>query len=98
MVNENTEIHLTEEQKVTIQLRINHFLEACQLYKIPCFITAAIENDTSGTKYTSSIYHDQKLTEDKIALIMKVLNGYQVVDPREIEDSIDPYLLPESFS
>ena len=78
---------LDHAQKEQIESRLRDLLEVCQLYGVPVYATAAIENNEEDTVYNRIIYsaqaHQMKLTNDQIRKHMLVANGFEVVAPRD---------------
>ena len=53
---------------------------ACNLLKLPLFLTVAVANNEEGTEYKNDAIHasaDVCLKEDRIADIILLLNGFQ---------------------
>lgn len=62
----------------------------CYENKIPMFVTAAIGENGDETQYESEMVSPVdigvELSQDKIALMVNVLRGFQVIPPIPMED------------
>lgn len=91
-----------KEWKKYCEEPLRKIMQYCNIYQIPCFITAAIKNDENGTTYlndgvmTGST--DVHLTEDHIKYHMMVAGGCravptdnnEMIDMNALVDPIDP--------
>lgn len=75
--NKNKEYH--EE----IEPLVNELTLKCRIANMPCFISVAVENTKENTSYINDAVTPHsvnvKLTNDKIADHMNVLNGFRTV-------------------
>lgn len=69
---------------------VKNVLYICQMYKIPLYISAAVENNDEGTVYRNTVHSATanyiNLKDDKIRKYMLIANGYEPVPPREVVD------------
>lgn len=85
-VYDKHEIFLKEIVPIIKKLKI-----ACNLNKLPMFITVAVANDESGTQYESDAIHastELNLKDDRIANLMLLLNGFEADMPEYIQKDI----------
>ncbi len=87
------DIRLYNADKETMAEIAEHVAELkkiCNKNKMPFFISVAIEENGSETKYMSDILTpttlNQNLTNDKITKMINVINGFDVVYPNKVED------------
>lgn len=78
--------------------RMENVLEACQMYRIPCFLSAAVKNENGKTEYKNILYGSKsnniRLYEDQIESHVLISNGFVAVPKREtllldVEDIAD---------
>lgn len=73
----------SEEYKSEIHDLVVKVLLLCDQYKIPVFMTFAVENGLSGTRYMNEMLSPEMegrvLTDDQIAKHALVMNGFEVV-------------------
>ena len=82
-----TDYSLEKEVRKEIQKKITELLELCQIYKVPMYVSVAIENNESETKYKNTMYsakvHDIRLRDDQIEKHILISNGFCAVPKRE---------------
>ena len=67
---------------------LTEIMKICKQEKIPFFFSAVASDDETKTKYFSEILTPMALgteiADDKITKMMGVLNGFDVIPPREM--------------
>ena len=74
-----------------IEPLINQLKKACNLEKMPTFITVAVQNGPKGTEYKSDMIlssSDIKLTDNRISSILLKINGFEDKFPAHINKDI----------
>ena len=82
-----TEYKSSKEVQNVITKKMNELLELCQIYKLPMFVSVAIENNSENTVYKNCMFggrvHEIILSDDQIQNHILVANGFKAVPPRE---------------
>ena len=90
---EITNFDQTEVFNTLILPRLREVIAGCSMYKIPCVFMAAIKEEESETTYHTEIVppasSDRKLSDDKIADMIKLSHGYTVSMPIELPSEFD---------
>lgn len=66
-----------------IETAMSLIMEYCQIYKISCFITVAVENTAKKTVYKRRVHHPTHLTNDQIAKHILVVNQFELSGSKE---------------
>ena len=74
--------------KKELENKVKNLLDFCYIHRIPIFISAAVEDDGTETKYYNQMFgarsHDIKLVDDKIEKMMLIAAGFEPVPKREV--------------